>query len=99
MRHELDAYYAVTVRFFSLELPWDTYLSIYKDNLLAFSGKRSQKATKILHIINDIPDPDGKGENLREGIWLTTKLEKPPISRRRLSTIHSVDIYFVKVAL
>jgi hypothetical protein len=27
-----------------------------------------------------VPNPNGKAENLREGIWLTTKLEKPPIS-------------------
>jgi hypothetical protein len=29
-----------------------------------------------------IPNASGKGESLREGIWLTTKLEKPTVSKR-----------------
>jgi hypothetical protein len=29
-----------------------------------------------------IPNANGKAENLREGIWLSIKLEKPTVSKR-----------------
>ncbi len=62
-----------------------TKLSILKNLLLVTptlklsnSFRRDSFMIRLVYI----PNPNGKAENLREGIWLTTKLEKPTVSKR-----------------